>query len=207
MLVCAYYCAFGTRDRGCQSAPGFPCALCLKRANEFAKLGRNRAARMRAHALSPRRPGERRDPYAAAEIVRARWWTALLQQQPPVIMGPGLRRDDGVGAAVALAPRQTDPHCLTIKPELCRAKVSRLNPRFSARSSPRADTLLASLAIAEEGRRHGTPGFSQICLRCCSRCGRVRCERAGRTADAAVAERRCKAPHQSGCPARRHLGR
>ena len=45
-----------TRPR-VQSAPGFPCALCLEGANEFAKLGRNRAARMRAHALSPRRPG------------------------------------------------------------------------------------------------------------------------------------------------------
>src|SRR5437764_8512485 len=41
MLVCAYNVQFGTRDRGCQSAPGFPCALCLERANEFAKLGRN----------------------------------------------------------------------------------------------------------------------------------------------------------------------
>src|SRR5438552_1309074 len=27
MLVCAYTVRFGTRDRGCQSAPGFPCAL------------------------------------------------------------------------------------------------------------------------------------------------------------------------------------
>src|SRR2546425_11764760 len=39
MLVCAYCCAFGTRDRGCQSAPGYPCALWLERANEFASLG------------------------------------------------------------------------------------------------------------------------------------------------------------------------
>ena len=42
MLVCAYNVHFCTRDRGCQSAPGFPCALCLEgKDKEFAKLGRN----------------------------------------------------------------------------------------------------------------------------------------------------------------------
>src|SRR5438128_2614345 len=40
------------------------------------------------------RPGERRDPYAAAETVETRWWTALLRQRRPVVMGPGVRRDD-----------------------------------------------------------------------------------------------------------------
>src|SRR5438132_4980742 len=95
MLVCVYYCAFGTRDRGCQSAPGFPCALCLEGEDkELAKLGRNRAARSRTHTLSPRRPCERRDPYAAAEIVRKYWSTTLLQLRT-VAMGPCFRRDDG----------------------------------------------------------------------------------------------------------------
>src|SRR5437899_2603658 len=40
-----------------------------REAKEFASLGRNRAARSRTHILSPRRPGERRDPYAAADII------------------------------------------------------------------------------------------------------------------------------------------
>src|SRR5438445_12852112 len=53
MLVCAYTVHFCTRDRGCQSAPGFPCALCLERANEFAKARAERAARSRTLALSP----------------------------------------------------------------------------------------------------------------------------------------------------------
>src|SRR2546423_15538226 len=57
MLVCAYYCAFGTRDRGCSRHPAFPAPSAFKRANEFAKLGRNHAARTRTYALSPRRPG------------------------------------------------------------------------------------------------------------------------------------------------------
>src|SRR4051794_32739420 len=35
-----------------------------------------------------------RDPYAAAEFVWIRWWTALLKQPRPVVMGPGLRRGD-----------------------------------------------------------------------------------------------------------------
>jgi hypothetical protein len=33
-----------------QSAPGFPCALCSKRANEIEKLRRKRAVRRIAHA-------------------------------------------------------------------------------------------------------------------------------------------------------------
>ena len=45
------------------------------------------------HALSPRRPCERRDPYAAAHLV-----TGPLADFPsiitPVVMGPCVRRDD-----------------------------------------------------------------------------------------------------------------
>src|SRR5437667_10845057 len=53
MLVCAYYCAFGTRDRGCQSAPGFPCALCFEGEDEeFEKLGQT-MPRDRERILSP----------------------------------------------------------------------------------------------------------------------------------------------------------
>ena len=29
MLVCVFFLRICTRDRGCQPAPGFPCALCL----------------------------------------------------------------------------------------------------------------------------------------------------------------------------------
>src|SRR4051794_27599425 len=45
MLVCVYYCAFGTRDRGCSRHPAFPAPSVSTRANDFANLGRNRAAR------------------------------------------------------------------------------------------------------------------------------------------------------------------
>src|SRR5436190_8844926 len=41
-----------------QSAPGFPCALSAKRANEIAELGRIRVARMRTHVF-PRHCEER----------------------------------------------------------------------------------------------------------------------------------------------------
>src|SRR5213078_3241218 len=37
MLVCVYYCAFGTRDRGCSRHPAFPAPSVLKRDNEFGK--------------------------------------------------------------------------------------------------------------------------------------------------------------------------
>src|SRR5438552_19086966 len=97
MLVCAFFTHFGTRDRGCSAHPAFPAPSIFEGGKEFASLGRKRAARTRTHTLSSRRPCESRDPYAAAEFVRARWSTALLQQQPAVVMGPCFRRDDDGG--------------------------------------------------------------------------------------------------------------
>src|SRR5256886_6725907 len=94
MLVCAFFAQFGTRDRGCSAHPAFPAPSIFEGGKEFASLGRNRAARSRTHILSPRRPGERRDPYAAADVVRKMWSTALLQQLLTVAMGPCVRRDD-----------------------------------------------------------------------------------------------------------------
>src|SRR5438874_3237194 len=110
MLVCAFFAQFGTRDRGCSVHPAFPAPspwrgrqrICITRAksrrgNEYARL-------------LPRRPCESRDPYAAAEIVRARWSTALLQQQPTVAMGPCFRRDDdGSYNASPFSNRGTSP--------------------------------------------------------------------------------------------------
>ena len=46
MPVCS-----GARDLRAQSAPGFPCALFTRRANEIANLRRNQAVRMRAHVV------------------------------------------------------------------------------------------------------------------------------------------------------------
>src|SRR5436309_2925371 len=106
MLVCVYYCAFGTRDRGCSRHPAFPAPSVFKRANEFAKLGRNRAARI--IFVVPDKRATRapiRDPYAAAEITRARWLTALLQQLRTVAMGPGVRRDDAINVRRSLLPQ------------------------------------------------------------------------------------------------------
>src|SRR5256885_5657539 len=97
MLVCAFFRTLGTRDRGCSAHPAFPAPSIFEGGKEFASLGRNHAARSRTHTLSPRRPGERRDPYAAADVVRKMWSTALHQQLLTVVMDPGLRRDDGGG--------------------------------------------------------------------------------------------------------------
>src|ERR1700730_14791361 len=36
-------------------------------------------------------PALSRDPYAAADVVKARWLAASLQQLPAVVMGPGSR--------------------------------------------------------------------------------------------------------------------
>ena len=46
-------------------------------------------ARMSPH----RRPGEGRDPYAAAGVVRGTRYFSAAQQLASVVMGPGLRRD------------------------------------------------------------------------------------------------------------------
>jgi len=44
MLVCAFLCTSCTRDRGCQPAPGLPCALCFERAEVSSKTRAHRAA-------------------------------------------------------------------------------------------------------------------------------------------------------------------
>src|SRR5205809_5360555 len=104
MLVCAFSTHFGTRDRGCSAHPAFPAPSIFEGGKEFASLGRNRAARI--IFVVPDKRAQRaliRDPYAAAGIVRTRWSTTLLQQQPPVVMGPGLRRGDEL---IELRPSQ-----------------------------------------------------------------------------------------------------
>jgi hypothetical protein len=53
---------------------------------------------MPAAAKYVRRPCERRDPYAAAAVLKTPV-NDLAQQQQPVVMGPCVRRDDGVATA------------------------------------------------------------------------------------------------------------
>ena len=55
MLVCVFFDPHCTRDRGCQPAPGLPCALYFWGANEVANLGRN-ASRERDVTFSRRHP-------------------------------------------------------------------------------------------------------------------------------------------------------
>ena len=65
MLVCAFFCAFCTRDRGCQPAPGIPCALLIEGREQLQNLGRN-APRERGGVSSPPRlwqsPAKAGDP-------------------------------------------------------------------------------------------------------------------------------------------------
>src|SRR5829696_1492688 len=77
-----------TRPR-VQRAPGIPCALCSQRGNEFGKARANHAAR--TIFVVPDKRATRapiRDPYAAAEIICRRWWTALLKRLRPVAVVP-----------------------------------------------------------------------------------------------------------------------
>src|SRR3954465_13132858 len=49
MLVCALPSAYCTRDRGCQPAPGIPCALLIEGRERMAKPRARCAARRRNH--------------------------------------------------------------------------------------------------------------------------------------------------------------
>src|SRR5450755_1881557 len=126
MLVCAFFRTFCTRDRGCSAHPAFPAPSCFRGTTYFAKLGQtvsrergcvikiesglttslrgallSAEARLRAkadatrHPLFPsssrRTPGPIRRAVAFGQFVRD-----LLQQQTTGIMGPGVRRDDGI---------------------------------------------------------------------------------------------------------------
>src|SRR2546429_9869342 len=93
MLVCAIMHTFGTRDRGCSVHPAFPAPSGL-RGRQRICITRAKTRREIADAHSLRRPGERRDPYAAAGFARKLWSTALLKQLRPVAMGPCVRRGD-----------------------------------------------------------------------------------------------------------------
>src|SRR5258708_21564711 len=79
-----------------------------------------------------------------------------------------------------------------------------LNKQFSERSYRYGENPFASLAIQEEGRCHGTPGFFENRAgRCCGRrCSRR--HRPGRAAGTATAGHGRTAPRQSGRPSCRH---
>src|SRR2546430_3860128 len=59
MLVCVYYCAFGTRDRGCSRHPAFPAPSVWRGPTNLQNLGRNRAARTRTLVIPGRASGRR----------------------------------------------------------------------------------------------------------------------------------------------------
>src|SRR5215204_7061 len=84
MLVCSLVSANRTRDRGCSKHPVFPAPSVFEEGKRDANLGRN-APRARSHTLyrdclHAGRPCERRDPYAAADVVLPRRSTTFVQQ-------------------------------------------------------------------------------------------------------------------------------
>src|SRR5262245_33654235 len=92
---CAFFRYFRARRCGRSQRPAFPAPSSQERDNEFVEPGRKRVAGMRAcarqiHLSSRRRPG----PIRRGGNYLARWLSALRQQRPAVVMGPGLRRGD-----------------------------------------------------------------------------------------------------------------
>ncbi len=72
----------------------------------------------------PCRPGEGRDPYAAAIVVNGTRRSSDAQQYSFVVMGPGFRRDDGecvarsVGHAPAFSRHDLSEPCFSFRPLL-----------------------------------------------------------------------------------------
>src|SRR5215207_3960950 len=104
MLVCSFVSANRTRDRGCSKHPVFPVPSVFEEGKRDANLGRN-APRARSHTLyrdclHAGRPCERRDPYAAADVVLPRRSTTFVQQWATVAIGPCVRRDDRTAATM-----------------------------------------------------------------------------------------------------------
>jgi hypothetical protein len=107
MLVCAFLCATCTRDRGCSAHPAFPAPSSSRGTTSCAKLGQSVSREhgflsVSGEALlklnpapytssSRRTPGPIRRAVSFGQFVRD-----LLQQQTTGIMGPGVRRDDGI---------------------------------------------------------------------------------------------------------------
>ena len=96
---CAFFRYFSHTALRAQSAPGFPCALCSRegqrRCRTRAKTRRGNenvcaVASLQIPLSSRRRPG----PIRRGGYCLARWSSACPRQHPPVVMGPGLRRDD-----------------------------------------------------------------------------------------------------------------
>jgi hypothetical protein len=73
MLVCAFLCATGTRDRGCSAHPAFPAPSILKRDNEFGKARAHGVARtlIHTHSSSPGLTGRPSIPEAAVKESRS----------------------------------------------------------------------------------------------------------------------------------------
>jgi len=98
------------------------------------------------------RPGEGRDPYAAAVVIRGKAGKRMRQQQTSVVMGPGLRQDDKeifpynglVGRwPLRFALRRGDVR----RPRNRRPPDRRRRRLFSILSSPCSGRLASSLPI------------------------------------------------------------
>ena len=77
--------------------------LCQREEHELRKT--QAESRREIENMCPRcRPGERRDPYAAA-LVRGTRGDGLLQKLRPGVMSPGLRRDDNGAHVLILTAR------------------------------------------------------------------------------------------------------
>ena len=91
-----------TRCCGCRRRPAFPAPSFQRGSNEMQSSGENRAVRTRAHApprvqLSSRtsEQSERRSgTYNHRTWFCEGWSSNSFQQLHPVVMGPGVRRDD-----------------------------------------------------------------------------------------------------------------
>ena len=154
MLLCGLFCAtFRAADRGCQPAPGLPCALLAQEGGATKQssgdIGRENAKvclRIEVRAIYNRHP-EVRAARRIAPWSKPRRATARLHRgrasfeaphgtlcvpclAPPATMASPLRRGDGDGVALIGATKSVEPH---LRPPI------RLNPIRRRRHYPPAE--------------------------------------------------------------------
>src|SRR5260370_37771323 len=78
MLVCVFFCAACTRDRGCSVHPVFPAPSLLNEGGSFGKPRAHHAARMRMHVPRSSSPAHAGDPVrrglSAQAVAALEYW-------------------------------------------------------------------------------------------------------------------------------------
>jgi hypothetical protein len=154
MLVCAFFCAYCTRDRGCSAHPAFPAPSVFSGVKDQAKLGRN-APRDRGRIFSCHRPRRRAIQYSRDVHDRT--------DKPRRTGSSAYAEDDGCGWGEGVRHEETPPS-LSLTPSSPPSAPASLPPSPASEISGSCPS--PSSEIHRRIRRNGES--------CCGRSGRGR---------------------------------